>query len=202
MQPIYNAAMDAPAILRLPTEVVLDIASYLPNSDIKTLRLTCRTVHQCVQLRLTRVFLSANKRNIEVFRAIADHDVFRHRITEIVYDDARFAEGVMYWGHGANGLVEDEDLLMEAWYPEWFRQECLRVEINYMDRWKLGNQFKSSRELRSYYQPLLEQQAAILASGADADALAYGLRRFPHLRRLTLTPAATGCWATPSTRRP
>lgn len=46
-----------------------------------------------VELRLQRVFLSANLLNIKVFRAIADHEKFRHKITEIVWDDARFTRG-------------------------------------------------------------------------------------------------------------
>jgi transcriptional accessory protein Tex/SPT6 len=35
------------------------------------------------------VFLSANTRNIDVFRSIAEHETFRKQITEIVWDDAR-----------------------------------------------------------------------------------------------------------------
>jgi hypothetical protein len=40
-------------------------------------------------LRLDRVFLSVNLRNIEVFRAIADHEEFCHRVKEVIWDDAQ-----------------------------------------------------------------------------------------------------------------
>jgi hypothetical protein len=39
------------------------------------------------------VFLSAKPLNIKIFCAIADHEEFRHKISEIVWDDARFARG-------------------------------------------------------------------------------------------------------------
>ncbi|RFU75456.1 3-hydroxyacyl- dehydrogenase [Trichoderma arundinaceum] len=49
----------------------------------------------------------------------------------------------------------------------------------------------------AYYQDLLRQQDEVVASGADAEALRYGLRRFPALRRVTVTPAAHGWLYTP-----
>lgn len=77
----------------LPVELWCAISLYLPNRDIKTLRLVSKQFCDSVELRLQRVFLSANPLNIKVFRAIADHEKFRHNITEIIWDDARFARG-------------------------------------------------------------------------------------------------------------
>ncbi|KAJ5763281.1 hypothetical protein N7533_001962 [Penicillium manginii] len=77
----------------LPPELWYAISSYLPNRDIKSLRLVSKRFCNSVELRLGRVFLSANPLNIKVFRAIADHEEFRHKISEIVWDDARFARG-------------------------------------------------------------------------------------------------------------
>lgn len=77
----------------LPFELWDAISSHLPNRDIKSMRLVCKQFHNAARLRLHRVFLSANPLNIEVFRAIADHDTFRHRVKEIVWDDARFLKG-------------------------------------------------------------------------------------------------------------
>jgi hypothetical protein len=77
----------------LPVELWSAILSHLPNRDIKTLRLVSKQSCNSVELRLQRVFLSANPLNIKVFRAIADHEKFRHKITEIIWDDARFARG-------------------------------------------------------------------------------------------------------------
>ena len=75
-------------MLRLPPEIVKTIVDHVPNSTIKNLRLTCRLYLETVALRLDRVFISANPRNVEVFTAIANHEVFRTKITEIIWDDA------------------------------------------------------------------------------------------------------------------
>jgi hypothetical protein len=50
------------------------------------------TLSRIAHLRLKRVFLSANLRNIEVLRAIADHEVLRHNIVEIIWDDVRLID--------------------------------------------------------------------------------------------------------------
>ena len=82
----------APELLQLPVEILTAIPGYLPNRDIKSLRLSCRALLATSKLRLERVFLSANSRNIEVFKAIADHEVLRRQIVEIIWDDARLKD--------------------------------------------------------------------------------------------------------------
>lgn len=77
----------------LPPELWYTIVLFLPNRDIKNLRLVSKQLCDSVELRLQRVFLSANPLNIKVFRAIADHEKSRHQISEIIWDDARFARG-------------------------------------------------------------------------------------------------------------
>jgi hypothetical protein len=79
----------ATLLTELPAELLHLIVGYLPNKSIKALRLTCRTLCNAAQLRLDRVFLSANPLNIAVFRAVADSDTYRHGVKEIVWDDAR-----------------------------------------------------------------------------------------------------------------
>lgn len=79
-------------LLRLPVELSLAVVSYLPNRDIKSLRLTCRRLSQIAHLRLSRVFLSANPLNIEVFRAIGNHERYRHNVVEIIWDDVQLPE--------------------------------------------------------------------------------------------------------------
>ncbi|KAJ4150019.1 hypothetical protein LMH87_010787 [Akanthomyces muscarius] len=93
MEPNDSAAAESPnetvILLRLPPELLENISALLPNSDIKSLRQACSGLCKLVHLRLTRVFLSPDPRNIKVFRAIAEHDDHRHAIREIIYDDAR-----------------------------------------------------------------------------------------------------------------
>ncbi|KAM3452037.1 hypothetical protein MY5147_008936 [Beauveria neobassiana] len=88
-----TATADEPVSLtRVPTEILASICSYLPNKDIKALRLAGPSICHAVTPRFTRVFLSPNPRNLEVFRAIASHPTFRLGVREIVYDDARLED--------------------------------------------------------------------------------------------------------------
>ncbi|KAG7428630.1 hypothetical protein Forpi1262_v010796 [Fusarium oxysporum f. sp. raphani] len=76
------------ALQALPSELIGAICRLLPNCDIKSLRLTCRYWRQNSLLRVDRVFISANPRNVEVLFAVANHDIFRHCVKEIMWDDA------------------------------------------------------------------------------------------------------------------
>ncbi|KAJ6086672.1 hypothetical protein N7467_005586 [Penicillium canescens] len=80
-------------IIDLPLELWGIVSSHLPNRDIKSMRLVSKQSCNAVQVRLQRVFLSANPLNIAVFRAVADHEKFSHGVTEIIWDDARLARG-------------------------------------------------------------------------------------------------------------
>lgn len=76
------------ALTSLPSLPLEQILSYLSSSDRKHLRLASKAAATAVQLQIRRVFLSANPLNIEVFRHIADHDFYRHKVREIVWDVA------------------------------------------------------------------------------------------------------------------
>lgn len=78
---------------QMPRELRGAIFSYLESRNIKNLRATCLALKEVIHLHIDRVFLSANHLNIEVFRAIADHDTSRRGVTEIVWDDARLSRG-------------------------------------------------------------------------------------------------------------
>ncbi|KAK4038019.1 hypothetical protein C8A01DRAFT_48313 [Parachaetomium inaequale] len=148
-------ASTLPGLLGLPTELLVSISSSLPNRDIKSLRLTCRRLFSTASLRLTRVFLSANPRNIDVFRSITDHETFRQQIVEIIWDDARLESRQRERYAGSYFL----DLDNGRYYQ--FSGQCPRWFFN-----------------------------LVLASGADVDAFRYGLKRFPSLKRVTITPFA------------
>lgn len=53
------------------------------------------------------------------------------------------------------------------------------------------------RECWQYYQHLLRQQKDVLADNSDLDAFLYGVKQFPALKRVTITPAAHGYLFTP-----
>lgn len=178
--------------------------------------MTCRFVRDTVHLRLGRVFISANRRDIEVLRDIADHENFRQNITEIIWDDTRLLKGP---DQAVPGFSEDENEDEEeeeeegdddtveplAGCPRWFaraRAENIfilnarkSIDIDRPDhvaREKQVNAQMSISASWAYQQDLLQQQDGILAAETDRDALQYALQRFPSLRKITITPSAHG----------
>jgi hypothetical protein len=203
--------------------------SRLENSDIKNLRLSCKLLASISALRINRVFLSANPLNVKIFREIADHEVFRHGVTEIIYDDARLPRSAFE----AQAIRQPEMLItgpppssLTLWESEfrqtaeeadeeWFqsaRKENLR-EINShkshtKGRWDSPTRTEQAESQMSYqaswayYQDLVRQQDEIIASGADKEAFLYGLQRFPSLQTITITPAVHGMLFSPLYKTP
>lgn len=213
------------AVPQLPPEIWTCIASFLPGRDIKNLGLASRMLRRSAPLRFERVFLSPNPLNICVFFAIAYHDVYRHDVVEIVYDDARLPKS-----HVGDDLVADssayghEDQLGrimeqgEQADEEWFRS---RREDNISTLWaRLRSDIDRPAKLErqqlmdnhdtlmpeeaawAYYQELVTQQELSIAANADANAFLLGLEHFPNLKRVTITPLAHGFLFTPAYQTP
>ncbi|OBT96239.1 hypothetical protein VE01_05822 [Pseudogymnoascus verrucosus] len=203
--------------LRLPPEIVKIIVDQVPNSTIKSLRLTCRLFLETVDLRLDRVFISANPRNVEVFTAIANHEVFRAKITEIIWDDAilyvrpmpRSEVEALYGSDDEYQDYVDEDEGRDEngidWrgdVPGWFRIGC-RENIYHikddrecdLDRLSLVAMAQQVTEQMpmekawAYYQELLQQQRDVRDSQAHINALEKYVGSFPALKRITITAA-------------
>ncbi|QYT05910.1 F-box domain-containing protein [Trichoderma simmonsii] len=208
---------DSPSLFTtLPPELIEKIVNHLDNRSIKSLRLTCKRFGT-IALRINRVFLSANLLNIQVFRSIADHDFYRQGITEIIYDDALFYRSFDdQWAESNEWSSLSYPFLELSIDKNWFYTERddhiselknrqltdrpgrpenviralqARAELSFSESW-------------THYQDLLSQQDEVFASGADAEALRYGLRRFPALQRVTITPAAHGWLFTPLYQTP
>ncbi|KAH0432157.1 hypothetical protein CcaCcLH18_06655 [Colletotrichum camelliae] len=79
-------------IANSPFEIAALVFSHLDNSDIKNLRLSCKKLANLASphLRFKRVFIGASPLNVEVFRAVAEHEIFRRDIREIVWDESRY----------------------------------------------------------------------------------------------------------------
>ena len=58
------------------------------------------------------------------------------------------------------------------------------------------------RDPWGYYRHLLRQQKDVLADNSDLNAFSYGVKRFPALKRTTITPAAHGHLFVPRCRTP
>jgi hypothetical protein len=190
--------------VHLPPELLEQILSGLPNSDIKSLRLTCTYFCRVAQLRLSRLFLSPNPRNVRVFRVVADHCEFSKKIVEIIYDDARLASS--YETPDDEYYDEDDAEIGNVHgVPTWFRRiycenhgaikyyGCQDVKRpHHLEVQERSKALFSPAESYKQYQKLVQEQGRVIAVNSDADALRYGLPRFPNLQRITLTPAAHG----------
>lgn len=182
------------------------ITSFLPNKDIKSLRLTCKTLSEMTPFSSSRVFLSANSLNIKVFRAVADHPKFRHQITEIIWDDARFVSAPLVW-EDVDPTLNPEDLEIhpDEGCPNWFVEECEEnrdmmrrrkdrdvVRPDHLARQKQMNAQMSLKACWAYYSRILNDQKKVIEAKEDEKAFLYGLERFTRLRRVTVTPATHG----------
>lgn len=160
----FNAHTSAqgrvPWLAAIPLDIWLLILSSLTNRDRKSLRLTCKVLRDVTPVCLSRVFLSANPLDIEVFHAIADHPQFRHQIKEIIWDDARLLSTPPlsddYWweviengiqtpwprlpemnsdSDSASASESDSETESEQNLPSWFRKEC-KGNIKFIDHRK------------------------------------------------------------------
>jgi hypothetical protein len=194
-----KTSCDSP-LTRLPAELCAYIVSYLPNRDRKSLRLTSRTLRDRTPLRIDRVFLSANARNVDVFRAIADHETLCQGVTEIIWDDACLAESIRHYDDESyseiKGLTDYEEC------PAWFARACNENLEQLIHRTTdIPHYTHSIKQMEAqlplevsyaYYKGLLMQQQSVLETQADVAALRYGITHFPALKRVTITPVAHG----------
>lgn len=202
----------------LPIEVLTSVLSELPNRAIKNLRLASKYFRDVAPLRLDRVFLSPHPRDVEIFEAIAADDTFCQHIFEIVYDDTRFHRDYAPWEvhdrdeydwFGGDEYSEGYDPPpggVPRWYYEMYKENVVRIVL-------YGHDGHGSKRLarpdldelvqrlncklspeKSYelYQSIVEDQEKGIEEEADRKALELGLKRFPNLRRVTVTPVAHG----------
>ncbi|OAA44470.1 Cyclin-like F-box [Beauveria brongniartii RCEF 3172] len=189
-------------LMRLPEELLAAVISHLTNRDIKSLRAVNSTFNRLAPLRFDRVFLSANSRNIDVFRAVADHDKLRHGITEIVWDDGRLKNCRYSSGDGLAAALElrKNDAIVAGYdCPYWYKKArrlslayAMGLEIDGESPPVLPDGIISLLDSWKYYKTLIQDQQAVLDSNADVEALKHGLVRFPSLKRITLVPSAHG----------
>ncbi|KAL9562639.1 hypothetical protein ACKAV7_013203 [Fusarium commune] len=191
-------------LVGLPLELLSQVICALPNADIKNLRLTCSHLRTIALPRLNRLFISSNPGDIEVFTLIANHDVFRFKVTEIIYDDSRIDSSRARRYKGVyEGDLDDHNTRVPYWFQRVYgsmihvidskEEECPsfpHIKEAFKNRCSLAESYGVYRKLKS-------QQDEVLASGQDANALRYGLSRFPNLKRVTLSPAAHGILGRP-----
>jgi hypothetical protein len=171
-------------LVTIPTETFASILSHVSNREIKNLRLKSKALSERAAPRLDRAFLSVNRRNVEVFLALADHDGFREQVTEFVWDDARLRDFIPHpddahtWpAIWPTGRPLWESLPPEA-CPKWFEMESKEHLEETMDRIYLDEDRPDIVHIRRqaeaqlpfsdswlYYEELLGQQDEVLETG-------------------------------------
>ena len=185
---IMTATNDKGSVFQtVPNELANSIFGFLPNRDIKNLRLTCHYLNRHAPLRFNRVFISANPLNVKVFLAIANHDTFRQQVKELIWDDATLQSARSSGNDSDDDSGSDEDSSDDNDYQgqSRFQRGCREaiedVESRLVDKEDgneqqslLDNLMPSGRAL-SYYERLVEKQADVLETRADEEAVRYAL---------------------------
>ncbi|SCO91963.1 uncharacterized protein FRV6_16091 [Fusarium oxysporum] len=218
--PTRNNQGSAIGLRRLPIELIGAIFSLLPNRDIKNLRLTCSSLKGSAHLKITRIFISPSPRNVDVLLGVANHDIYRKEIKEIIWDDSPLES--IEWNTGTpccHDTVDEwseednseDDAYAEPysqeseeryeWYVRWCRvsimhlKSALDVKRMLWRRSRQDKQLESTRlGRRSFadYKSLLQQQEEVIKIQAHEKAFLYALERFPNLTTIEVTPAAHG----------
>jgi hypothetical protein len=197
-------------LTRLPLELLQSVLSYLPQRDIKNVRLVCTLLHTTAPWRFDRVFLSVNLRDIRVFNEVADNEKIRQQIVEIVYDDTRLPSAPEldsdddpddYEYDAVSSRPPEDPREVPRWFADKYLETVAELERyrgrlverpRHVEMRKRLEARLSLEESYRVYQSLASEQSEIIASGETANVLEKGLQRFPNLRRITLTPVAHG----------
>lgn len=192
----------------LPPEVQLVLAGFIPNRDIKSLRLTCKQASKTFLPRFDRVFISPNRRALDIFKAIAEDERFRHQVREIAWDDCRFYAWNTYdmnrWGDYCR--YSDSVRTLETFTNELQKYlDGLESFGNPPDDdpdvpWLSPHEDKDNRwgtcttcnpvdyeASFKRYEKLFREQDAIIREEEDRVVFRLGLAAFPRLRTVTIT---------------
>lgn len=194
-----------PRLAALPAELREDILAKLCWADISNLRLTCSAFSKIFLPKGNRVFLSANPFDIQVLRAVADNEVLRHGIRELIWDDSHFQQPDSYLGGQIPWTSEHTKRSYRGKVPVWYMQEWEKVWIEYVNRegayhaeerqQKMMKNFRDAMSMKESWNLFLEiwqAQEEVIAANQDVDAFRYALQRFSALEAVTITPAAHG----------
>ncbi|KAH7203182.1 hypothetical protein BKA60DRAFT_611955 [Fusarium oxysporum] len=196
--PTRNNQGSAIGLRRLPIELIGGIFSLLPNRDIKNLRLTCSSLKDSAHLKIIRIFISPSPRNIDVLLGVANHDVYRKEIKEIIWDDSPLES------------IDEEEECEEknnearkcfAWYTRGCKRNIKAAKDRMVGQMSRPDTVSKQHQLENvmsyrdsfeYYKVLGSQQRYIIASKTDEDIFRHALQQFPKLKRVIVTPAAHG----------
>lgn len=162
-------------------------------------------MHKLVSLRITRVFLSPNRTNIDIFSDIAS-SVFRAQVREIIWDDAklefydrqklskfdaiRSREEFRLEGGGVIHITLQEKTFQHFVKTIEEQAENLGGEeaaVRMEELWGSNPKEMTIEESFDLYNSLYDEQQAIIKSREDFETLTLGLASFPNPERITIS---------------
>lgn len=189
--------------ISLPVDIWRLFFDYLTQRDLKKVRLVNRTLHNLVNLRITRVLLSPNRTNMDAFGGIAASEIFRTQVREIIWDGAKLefykrqklSEFDALWLReklrlGARYLIPQEKTFQHFVHETEEQAKDLNEEeasTRKEELWGANTEEMSLEESFDLYNRLYDEQQAIIESGEDAETLILGLTSFPNLERVTIS---------------
>lgn len=193
-------------IISLPIDILCLVFDFLTQRERKEVRLVNRTLFNLVKLRVTRVFLSPNRTNIDIFRGIAASEDFRTQVCEIIWNDARLEFYERQKLSRVEALMLREELRLDRGASRLqgstfhHFQHKIKEERKYRDNdevsarkqelWGPKSKEMSLEGSFDLYNRLYDEQQAIIESGEDVETLTLGLKIFPNLERLAISSEA------------
>ncbi|KAJ0416006.1 hypothetical protein BJY00DRAFT_326607 [Aspergillus carlsbadensis] len=162
-------------LTQLPVEIIIIVTTYLPNSSIKTLRLTCRTLcnteiiwddARLVKEPWSEFHITDQREDLFLDKESRSPQWFVDACKENI-EDAHMRK----MSHVYSQCTPPAPVLLA--------DQIAPDELPWRICWQ-------------YYQNLLQQQEDVIIFNKDAEAFVYGLKRFTALKRVTVTPAAHG----------
>lgn len=197
--------------LKIPQEMVSGICKHLDNRNIKNLRLVCSRLGSFAECHMDRVFISPDRRVLEVFWAVAKDSRYIGKVKQILWDNSVSNDTKSF-------DTEEKDV-------ERFLHACWRRQNEWKDIWYFGEEYRKcyeevmgqemspvqfelynsahwyvdasnfpmdeemiiQNEAYSAHRLLVQEQNEIIDGGKHFEALTYGLKVFPCLESLVYT---------------
>ena len=192
---------------KLPSELLMEVLSWLPKVDLKQARLSCHRLRNAGDRWLfQRLYFAPREMTMDVFNQIAANPAFSRYITELIYDgrlfQQQFLEPEMYYrAHNlyvrAKGEERERALLADCERAEKeIRRDMRDIKRTgsapsereqaalkaLRQRTYHGRVFKSMKQYVQFYI----QQENILDTGRDKNMLLAGMKQMPNIYKLSI----------------
>ena len=199
----------AASMIDVPNEVLVNILNNLGQADLKATRLVCQLWSMFGVLKLfERIYVSCRLKDLEVFRLVSSHSLYRQAVKRLVYDTSTTEEEITKDKRKyRNSLITQ--LYDYRKCPDKFgkfrvgtfpakvlaESQCLREKNDHLEFTKHFTQ-DDSEQLREVldgfnaYYILADQEQDVLCSGKLLATIVRGVKDLPNLQEVIVCGAA------------